>query len=779
MQYVETLNNFARGKLDHDMQGRYDLPIYKSGADVFDNFLSNFKGNMIYRPGFLEQVVYADCALVEFKFNDEQNYLLVMTANLMQFLSYDVNNNFGWVLNGGGTPLQVVTPYSLQDSKDIALDKPSQNSDVMNFTHKNWPPYRLKRTAANAFTFQEFARLWDPFGLTYAGTKTITGITNANPAVVTSAAHGYSTGDMLLILAVVGMTQINNYTARLTVINANSYSLDIDTSNTTLFTAYSSGGTSQKRLTSDNPAHNLYYDGRLYYAATPTKPTTMWGSQSSVYDTYLSNPAPGTVTATTPLQFTLADISQKILSLFPGENSLLALSADGVVPINGGAVNTSITAATISGKLVQNTKDAGCSAVYPLAKDGLVFYVGKNGRSVYSFNYDILSEKFISEDVNYLSYEMSQATFTKIRYKKDKNDLMYFLRADGTYATLNFNLKEKINGWHESFLANINLPATTMSDIAQIVDNNGTPHIYSVNQYNGAFYIEQQAELVEFIRRDRFFTDDKSADDEAYNRYIAEQMKGNIYLDNALTYSDYRISTITFDGVNTITAGSASFSSGDVGKHIVYKTMTGYESGRFEILTYVDTTHVTVSVLQTPTANVFSSWYKSFKTITGLSQYNGTTVAVCADGGYDDDFAVSGGTLTLEGQVTQVVVGYRYRGLYKSFGLGFQIRNENTQITTKTINQADMRLVNSSGGKCGTTLYDLRDIQELGQQEINYLPPIPIDGTKRVDGFTDESETDKYFYIVQDLPLAFCVAAAFLTGEYTVNGLQGGSAPHQ
>lgn len=42
-----------------------------------------------------------------------------------------------------------------------------------------------------------------------AGTKTITAITNANPAQVTSATHGYTQGQIITITGVVGMPAIN------------------------------------------------------------------------------------------------------------------------------------------------------------------------------------------------------------------------------------------------------------------------------------------------------------------------------------------------------------------------------------------------------------------------------------------------------------------------------------------------------------------------------------------------------------------------------------------
>lgn len=71
----------------------------------------------------------------------------------------------------------------------------------------------------------------------------ITGATQANPCVITSARHGYVTGDQVTISDVVGMTQLNGNTYTITVIDADSYSLDATDS--TGFTAYSSGGLSR------------------------------------------------------------------------------------------------------------------------------------------------------------------------------------------------------------------------------------------------------------------------------------------------------------------------------------------------------------------------------------------------------------------------------------------------------------------------------------------------------------------------------------------------------
>jgi hypothetical protein len=80
-------------------------------------------------------------------------------------------------------------------------------------------------------------------------TKTITGATQTNPVVVSSAAHGYSVGDEIIINSVVGMTELNGRRYRLSAVTAGTYDIedldgvDIDG---TGFTAYISGGTSDK-----------------------------------------------------------------------------------------------------------------------------------------------------------------------------------------------------------------------------------------------------------------------------------------------------------------------------------------------------------------------------------------------------------------------------------------------------------------------------------------------------------------------------------------------------
>jgi len=71
--------------------------------------------------------------------------------------------------------------------------------------------------------------------------KTITGITRANPAVVTSNGHGFANGDIVWISGVNGMTQVNG--KAYTVANKQNNTFQLQGTNSSSWSNFSSGGT--------------------------------------------------------------------------------------------------------------------------------------------------------------------------------------------------------------------------------------------------------------------------------------------------------------------------------------------------------------------------------------------------------------------------------------------------------------------------------------------------------------------------------------------------------
>ena len=83
------------------------------------------------------------------------------------------------------------------------------------------------------------------FTQSFAAAKTISALTNANPAVATSTAHGYATGDEILLTS--GWEDATDTVFRVTVIDANSFSIQgLDSSNTSFYPVGTGVGTAQK-----------------------------------------------------------------------------------------------------------------------------------------------------------------------------------------------------------------------------------------------------------------------------------------------------------------------------------------------------------------------------------------------------------------------------------------------------------------------------------------------------------------------------------------------------
>lgn len=88
----------------------------------------------------------------------------------------------------------------------------------------------------------------------------ITGITKADPAVVTATAHGYSNGAEVYISDVIGMTEVNGRNFKVANKTANTFELtDLGGNNidSTGYTTYSSGGTSEKVFEVDTTGTSL------------------------------------------------------------------------------------------------------------------------------------------------------------------------------------------------------------------------------------------------------------------------------------------------------------------------------------------------------------------------------------------------------------------------------------------------------------------------------------------------------------------------------------------
>lgn len=680
-------NNFSSGQIDRDTKGRFDLPLYQNGHEISRNFFHTIKGDVYYRTGFEFIDEIGNSALYEFKFSQEQAYLLVFDTEKISFWSYNINGDFVQVLNGNDEAFTLTHPYGTE----IFNLNMTQNCDVLYINHNdgNFAEYQLKRTASNNFTLTKTT-------YTNSGTASL----SSNSATEN---HGF-------------------------------------------------------------PCTCAFYENRLNRCSSTKYPTYLYGSKGAEYN----NITVGTGT-NDGYQFDLAEANSKALWLVSGVNSLLVGTAEGILTVNGGDTTKAITPTDITAKL--SCRD-GVSSVRPVHKDNFVFFVSSNKRQLYMFEYDVLLEQFKATNLSKGNYEITKGGIKKLANKFDRFGLIYAL-CGTRLLSICFSNDEAVNSWSEF------ITKGEFIDICTVTKPDGNYDLFAnvKRTINGQakYYLERLTDTVEFSRFEDYVSDVpesanatevielKKDDKYSFYRKIAEELRECNYLDCSMRYSGLHTSTITLNKTTKVLTSTASdFLSTDVGKRIWYKSVTGKEYGILDITEYVDATSVKVNILLEPANVSTSQWYLSASQFSGLNHLEGETVSVVGNGGYIGDFVVENGQVDISNanvnKVGSAIIGLKYKGILKSTNLGLMLQGTQTFSNMKNIYKIGLSLNFSAGGKIGSNLYDLADVQDFSPDGLYNIPPLPIDDYKEIE-CSDDYDREKHYFVVQDKPLPFHITA--------------------
>jgi hypothetical protein len=141
--------NFSSGEVSPKLFGRPDYSKYQNSCETLENFMLEPLGGATRRAGteYIATTKFPQysCRLIPFVFSDEQAYMLEVGQYYIRFFMD------GGVITQGTEPIEVVTPYA---SADVFGIQYVQSCDVMYFTHRSFPVYKLSRTSHTVWTFE-------------------------------------------------------------------------------------------------------------------------------------------------------------------------------------------------------------------------------------------------------------------------------------------------------------------------------------------------------------------------------------------------------------------------------------------------------------------------------------------------------------------------------------------------------------------------------------------------------------------------------------------------
>lgn len=713
-------------------------------------------------------------------------YYIVANKNPNDFELTDIDGNnidasgyTAYSANGtAGKVYELDTPYT--EANDLFQLDYDQKADLMYIAHKYYLPRKLTRTGHASWTLTLQTRTNDPL----TSQDTITGITQADPGVVTATGHSLSDGDIALIETVVGMTEVNGQPYIVANSTANTFELtDLDGNNvdTSGYTAYSSAGwASNQNL---NCRAVAIYESRLWYGGPSVDKSKVFSSKSpdsagdNQYDVFTTG-----TSADDGVQFAL-DVSgpTAIFRLAKTDRLLLAITQGGNIKITGADDETAITPTSVKARTLDLI---GSQDVKPLVKEGFIMYVERGGLTVKSMKFETLRDNFVPRDENLIAEHItqgngdwskayadaSQTGIKQMAWETGRPDCAWAVRNDGLLMGYTYKPDEGVGGWHrhttgasgeDKFIAVFSHPRPNgFSKVGVVIES-----VIGANTRRSVCF---RADTPIHPKREDYFTGEanETADTTKYELAMWESQKSYVHLDQSLTYdgSSFGIAAsasvtpgATTGSSITFTASAAVFLSAHVGREIWKRSIDGVGTGRATIVTFTNTTTVVCDIkagadFDSTDAMPAGDWYLTTNSISNMDHLEGRTCGLCVDGGTEPDQAVSSGAITLVDQRSVVHAGLKYEGFLQPMVLEIGGETGTTVGKIKNVNHFGIRFRNSAGCEIGTDLYKPEVVPFTSTPLLVGNPKLLQSTVKRV-WYPDSWEEDKVAYVRQNNPL--------------------------
>jgi hypothetical protein len=368
--------------------------------------------------------------------------------------------------------------------------------------------------------------------------KTITGVTQADPGVITSNSHGFSNGDEIYIDSVAGMTELNGRNYRVANATTDTFTLTNlfgDAIDTTDFTAYTSGGTATEIYniatpyavadlpalrfvqsadtmfivhpsyairtltrsadnnwtfatptitgtpdpalntgTDDYPSVVTFFEQRLVYGATNNNPQTLWFSKNGDYSNFTAGTG-----ADDALIYTIA--SNQV-------NAIRYLSATRVLTIGTTGGEYVLTATsdgpiTPTTTLIRKYSNYGSAAIEPVQVADVTLFVQRGGRKVREFRYvgDINVAAYQAPDITIVAEHITAGGLSAFAYQQEPDGVIWAVRADGSLIGVTYRREEEVVAWHKHVIGGeFDGGQAIVESIATLPSDTGEDELYMI-----------------------------------------------------------------------------------------------------------------------------------------------------------------------------------------------------------------------------------------------------------------------------------------------------------
>jgi hypothetical protein len=680
-------------------------------------------------------------------------------------------------------------------------------------------PFEFSTEQSYALEFGNlYIRFYKDNGAVLEANKTITGITKANPGVVTSTSHGFSNGDTVVISGVVGMTEVNNKRFKVANVATNTFELqDIDGNNvnTSGYTTYVSGGVANRVYTltttyatadlfqikyaqsadvmylchPDYSVKKLSRTGHTSWTITEVDftdgpylddniTTTTFGMSSHTVGTGRTLTASAVTGINNNTGFQSTDVG-RLFTFRDGYGEITAITSTTVVTatVLKDMGSSSTTTDWALGAFSDTTGHPSCVTFY-------------EQRLVFAGTTEQPQTLFFSRSGDYENMHENRggtvAADDAMIYTIASNqvNVIQSLKATRTLIILTsggeFTLNSDSTGTAVS-PTNINIKKQS---------NYGASSIDALSVGNATLFVQRAKrklrELAYNFDTDGYVAPDMTilAEDITLNgldeltyqqepHSIIWGIRGDGILvgltyqrsEQVVAWHQHKLGGSfgatahgIVESVISISGNSYNRTDEDQIWVIVKRTINGVTRRYVEYFTPFQFDSSLTQFQFVDSALSYSG--SATSTLTGLDHLNAATVRVIANGATHPDKTVSSGSITLDRTTTAAKVGLAYTSTLQTMRLDVGSQDGTSQGKTKRIFDVTLRFYETVGAKVGPDLNNLEEIP-FRSSAASMDAAVPLfTGDKKIE-FRGNFETDGYLFVVQDQALPMTLLSLY------------------
>ena len=401
--------------------------------------------------------------LIPFVYNVTQTDLVLLHRN--KILIYEKD-----------TLVKTINITSGLEFKNLRNVKWTQNEDVIIFTESGVAPRELRRTT-NDWTFTTFPLKNIPYHNFQAQPTETAQTVGITPSAVGGAVT--ITADSALFDSTWVGQQIDGNSGRLRITeyvdstHVVGYTI-IEFLNTDKITSWKklTGWEAVWSVSRGYPTTCLFYQQRLWFGGSASRPSTVWGSRVGIYNDFAN----------------VGNYDNESIDVdLNTENQIVnLLSSRGLQIFTSGDEWTASESALTPEKfaVVKNTANGSDIGLTPKNLGGVTLFIEKNGRSLLSYVYDYNQAAYLTSNIGILSSLESAPVEIEIddNSSLDEGDYLYLVQENGEMSIVTMDFEQEINARVRMVVnGNIMNVCNVVNDTYLIIKSGNNFHLAKIN----------------------------------------------------------------------------------------------------------------------------------------------------------------------------------------------------------------------------------------------------------------------------------------------------------